>query len=150
MPNSPTPGDTSQQTQNLCAIRRLDIAFFSHAFLALSIMAVGAVSTFATGLEQAGYAMLLLSLPVPMLAALIVAIVMTVQSRRYRPLLAVGMIHILFVAVFVGIYITFAGEPPDRVMNAVIWSYGLAVISGPVWWWLAGGRQRRKDYLALD
>jgi len=122
---------------------RINAAFACYAFLGLSVTAFGIVGAFLKGQEQAGYGMLLfLTLPLPMLAAFVATIVLTVKSRHYRPLLHLFLINILFITATVLVMWRQSPEGASETpVDAVILSYGAFFTLTTVWWFTAGKRR---------
>lgn len=124
---------------------RIDIAFACYAFLGLSMTAFGLVSLFVEG-PQASYGMFLfLTLPLPMLAAFVTTIVLTAIAPRYRPLLLLCVIHILFAAgIGLVLWSQSAEGASETPVDSAILSYGAFFILVPIKWF-AIGRQRYRN-----
>ncbi len=92
--------------------------------------------------------LLFLTLPLPMLVAFIATIVLTVKSRRYRPLLFLCPIHILFLTAIVLVMWSQSPEGASETpVDAVILSYGAFFTLTAVWWFTAGRRRYRETAL---
>lgn len=90
--------------------------------------------------------LLTLNLPLPMLVAFVATIVLTVKSRRYRPLPLLCLINILFLTAIVLVMWRQSPEGASETpVDAAFFSYGAFFTLAAVWWFATGRRRYRKS-----
>jgi hypothetical protein len=115
-------------------VRNLDCAFGCFAFLGLTILA-GMTQTFVEPGNRGAYAMMVgLLLFLPALIALVIAIPLTVMSRRYRPIVILCVVTLLLLA-------------ESLSHESAAWICGAVAMLVPAWWF-AAGRRRYKGQMA--
>ena len=102
--------------------------------------------TFSKGQEQGGWFFLLFAnLFLPVMGAFVTSIIYTVKARCHRPLLALCIIHILFLAAIVLVIWRQSGEGASEIpVDVAILSYGVFFTAVSIWWFAAGKRRMVK------
>jgi hypothetical protein len=126
--------------------RRINVAMVSYAVLGLSATAFGATVAFSKGQEQAGGVFFLFAnLSLPAIGSFVTSIIFTVKARRYRAVLAIGIVHILFLAAIVLVIWRQSGEGASETpVDIAIMSYGVFFTAVAIWWFSAGKRRMIK------
>ncbi|HYM78587.1 MAG TPA: hypothetical protein VE377_21630 [Candidatus Dormibacteraeota bacterium] len=145
IPEQSDPG-SQQRIATLDDRRRIHVAFVCYAVLGLGVTLFGAAMTFSDKQTQAGWAFLLFAnLSLPVILAFVISIIYTVKARHYRPLLALFVIHILFLAAIVLVMWSQSAEGASEIpVDVAILSYGVFFTAVSVWWFVSGRRRMVK------
>jgi hypothetical protein len=115
-------------------VRNLDFGFGCFALAGVTLLA-GMAQTFVEPGNRGAYAMMVgLLLGLPTVIALVVAIALTVMSRRYRPIVILCVTTLLLLA-------------ESLAYESVAWICG-AVATLVLAWWFAIARKRYKAQMA--
>jgi len=145
-----TPQQSDQGSQQSAAalddLHRIHVAMACYPVLGLSALIFGAAITFDRGPEQAATAFFLsIYLFLPVMGAFVTSIIYTVRARHHRPLLALGLIHILFLAAIALVMWRQSGEGASEIpVDVAIMSYGLFFTAVSIWWFATGKRRMAK------
>ena len=81
----------------------------------------------------------------PAIGSFVTSIIFTVKARRYRAVLAIGIVHILFLAAIVLVIWRQSGEGASETpVDIAIMSYGVFFTAVAIWWFSAGKRRMIK------
>jgi hypothetical protein len=141
------PDQVSQQSvPTIDDLLRIHVAMMCYSVLGLSATAFGAAMTFSKGQEQGGWFFFLFAnLFLPVMGAFVTSVIYTVKARRHRPLLALCIIHILFLAAIGLVMWRQSGEGASEIpVDVAILSYGVFFTSVSIWWFVAGKRRMVK------
>lgn len=102
--------------------------------------------TFSEKQDQGGWFFFLFAnLSLPVIGAFVTSIIYTVKARRYRPLLALCVIHIWFLAAIVLVMWRQSAEGASEIpVDIAILSYGVFFTAVSIWWFAAGKRRTVK------
>lgn len=127
-------------------IRRGNVAMVCYAILGLSAVGLGAAMTFSEKETQAAWAFFLFAnLTLPVLGALLTLLIYTVKARRYRALLKLSVVHVLFLAAIV--LVTWRQSAPgasELPVDVAVLSYGMFFTAVSIWWFATRKRRMAK------
>lgn len=135
----PDPG-SPQRMATLDDLRRINVSIVCYAVMGLSATVFGAAMTFSDKQDQGGWFFFLFAnLALPVIAAFVTSIIYTVKARRYRPLLALCGLHILFLAALVLVMWNQSGEGASEIpVDVAILTYGVFFTAVSIWWFAVG------------
>ncbi|HTS37531.1 MAG TPA: hypothetical protein VMH04_17775 [Candidatus Solibacter sp.] len=124
-------------------LRPIHVTIVCYAVLGLSATVFGAAMTFTKGQEQAGWAFFLFAwLVLPVIAAFVTCIINTVKARHHRLVLALCIIHILFVgAIVLAMWRQSGPGASETPVDIAIMSYGVFFTAVAIWWFATGKRR---------
>jgi len=124
-------------------LRAIHVAIACYGVLGLSATIFGAAMTFTKEQEQAGWAFFLFAwLALPVIAALVTCIINTVKARHHRLVLALCVIHILFLGAIVFVMWRQSGTGASEMpVDIAVMSYGAFFTAVAIWWWVVGKRR---------
>jgi len=132
-----------ERMATLADLRRINVAMVCYAILGVSATVLGTVMTFCEKETQAAWGFFLFAnLSLPVVAAFVVSIIYTALARRYRPLLGLCVLHILFLAAIVLVMSSQSADGASEIpVDVAILSYGAFFIAVSVWWFAVGKRR---------
>lgn len=143
----PGPSDeiAAHEMEGRKSLRRLDASYACYALVGLTVIAGMGVDLADKG-NQEGYAMLVTLMLGPLaLLAFVVAIVLTLMSRRHRPVVVLCLVTVLLLALKVAVDLSncCSGGASEVVLDVVAWTYGALAVLVSAWWFMKGRRREK-------